>query len=98
MAPHQGKPTSTCMNSNRFWISPTGVKLAKPSSAKLGSVAAACRTSTAVGATLTTCSAMGCVKSGAGTVDKSSVGEPTTGGGGGVSNAGATVATVSSVV
>lgn len=97
MAPHQGKPRSTCMNSSMFWISPTGVWLAKPNSAKLGSAAAACRTSSAVGAASTTSSAADCATSGVAAADKSSVGESTTGGGGEESSAGTTVATVSSV-
>lgn len=40
MAPHQGRPMLTCINSSRFWISPTGVYDPSPSSVKLCSAAA----------------------------------------------------------
>lgn len=40
MAPHQGRPRLTCINSSKFWISPTGVYDPSPSSVKLCSAAA----------------------------------------------------------
>lgn len=82
MAPHQGRPISTCINSNRFWIRPTGVWPAKPSSDKLCSAAAIWRTSAAVGAASTTRSMSGCVKTGAGSADTSTAESKTDAGGG----------------
>lgn len=83
IAPHQGSPRSTCMNSSRFWIRPTGVLPAKPSSARLCSGAATWRTSAAVGAVSTTCSMSGCVKIGMGSAGTTSAAESKTGTGGG---------------
>lgn len=66
MAPHHGSPMPTCINSSRFWIRPTGVALHKPSSDRLASAPAPCRTSNAVRGASATCSVIGGVTAGAG--------------------------------
>lgn len=69
MAPHHGSPTLTCINSNRFWIRPTGVWLPRPSSDRLASAPTSCRTSNAVIGASATCSVIGGVTVGAGSAE-----------------------------